>query len=174
MAMHKFDIEEQIDCAIREIGAKKHLRQLEQNITNKRRMWFYTVSVAASLIIFLSLGINYKLNYDVKMAGYEYNLVSGQRGGSGITALMDAKNINDALEMIYNVRDSVDKEIQSPMYNDSEYLIQLEIDSQELDLLEAVCYMRLGKYFKAKRLLKNIVKANGYYSNEAKKLIDSI
>lgn len=170
--MNKFDIEEQIDCAIREIGAKKHLQQLEHNVANKIRM--YTVSVAASFIIFLSLGINYKLNHDVMKAGYEYNLGLSQRGGSVITALMDTKNIKEALEMIDKERASVDKEIQNPMYNDSEYLIKLEMDSQALDLLEAVCYMRQGKYFKAKKLLKNIVMANGYYSKEAKNLIDSI
>lgn len=174
MVMHKFDIDEQIDCAIREMGAKKHLQQLEHNIANKRRMRMYTVSVAASFIIFLSLGINYKLNYDVKKAGYEYNLGLDQRAGSGITALMDNKSIKEALEMIDKARVNVDKEIQNPMYNDSEYLIQLEMDSQELDLLEAVCYMRQGKYFKAKKQLKNIVRENGYYSKEAKNLIDSI
>ena len=129
---------------------------------------------AASFIIFLSLGINYKLNHDVMKAGYEYNLGLSQRGGSVITALMDTKNIKEALEMIDKERASVDKEIQNPMYNDSEYLIKLEMDSQALDLLEAVCYMRQGKYFKAKKLLKNIVMANGYYSKEAKNLIDSI
>ena len=82
--------------------------------------------------------------------------------------------LKTVLEMIDKARENVDKEIQNPMYNDSEYLIQLEMDSQELDLLEAVCYMRQGKYFKAKKQLKNIVRANGYYLKEAKNLIDSI
>ena len=66
------------------------------------------------------------------------------------------------------------KEIASPSSDDPEYMTQLKIDSQELDLLEAVCYMRQGKYFKAKKYLKRIVAGGSHFSAEAEKLLGEL
>jgi hypothetical protein len=53
-------------------------------------------------------------------------------------------------------------------------MTQLQMDEQELDLLEAVCYMRQGKYIKAKRALRQIVQSAGHYSHEAEQLLSSL
>lgn len=173
MAM-KFDLNEQIDCAIRERGAKSHLMELEKEIRQKNRFMIRAVSIAASLLLILTVGIDLKLGSDIKSVGYAFNPVQGQSGGSQITALMQDYNIEEALRYIDEARVLVAKEIASPSSDDPEYMTQLNIDSQELDFLEAVCYMRQGKYFKAKRYLKRIVAGGSHFSAEAEKLLGEL
>ena len=170
----KFDLNEQIDCAVRERGAKSHLIELEKDIQQKNRWLTMTTSIAASFLILLTIGLDIKLSGDIREIGYAFNPVAGQSGGSEITALMEDKLIKEALDQIESARIALSNEMQNPSYDDEAYIVQLEMDAQELDLLEAVCYMRQGKYFKAKRCLKDIVDGKGSYSSEAEELLNSL
>ena len=172
--MKQFDLEEQIECAVREKGAKAHLAALEQSIMQRQRVLVRTLSIAASFILLIGVGVDLKLSNDVRAVGYAFNPVEGQSGGSEITALMERKEIKEALAKIDEARIIVGQEIADPISDDPDYLTQLEIDSQELDFLEAVCYMRQGKYFKAKKALKEIASSDGHYSNEAESLLKAL
>lgn len=170
----KFDLNEQIDCAIRERGAKSHLMDLEKEIQHRNSLWVRTVSIAASFLILLSVGIDVKLSADIREVGYAFNPVEGQSGGSEITALMESKEIKKALVKIDESRVIVANEFENPVSEDPDYMTQLQMDEEELDLLEAVCYMRQGKYLKAKRALRQIVQSAGHYSHEAEQLLNSL
>ena len=172
--MKQFDLDEQIECAVREKGAKAHLAALEQSIVQKQRVLVRTLSIAASFILLMGVGVDLKLSNDVRTVGYAFNPVEGQSGGSEITALMESKEIKEALVKIDEARIIVGQEIADPISDDPDYLIQLQMDSQELDLLEAVCYMRQGKYFKAKKALKEIASSDGHYSHEAESLLEAL
>lgn len=170
----KYDLNEQIECAIRERGAKSHLMGLEKEIQHRNRLLARTMAIAASFLLLLTIGIDVKISADIREVGYAFNPVEGQSGGSEITALMERKEIKVALVKINEARSIVDQEIADPISDDPDYLTQLQMDSQELDFLEAVCYMRQGKYFKAKKALKAIVTAAGHYSHEAESLLESL
>lgn len=170
----KFDLNEQIECAIRERGAKSHLMALEKEIQHRNGLWIRAVSIAASFLILLTIGIDVKLSADIREVGYAFNPVEGQSGGSEITALMESKEIDKALVKIDEARLVVAEEIEHPVSDDSDYMTQLQMDQQELDFLEAVCYMRQGKYLKAKRMLRKIVHSAGHYSHEAEQLLSSL
>ena len=170
----KFDLNEQIECAIRERGAKSHLMNLEKEIQHRNSLWVKTVSIAASFLILLTIGIDVKLSADIREVGYAFNPVEGQSGGSEITALMESKEIDKALTKIDEARLVVAEEIANPVSDDPDYMTQLQVDEQELDFLEAVCYMRQGKYIKAKRALRQIVQSAGHYSYEAEQLLSSL
>lgn len=172
--MMKFDIDEQIECAVREKGAKAHLVELEGSIRQRQRVRMRTMSIAASLLLLIGVGVDLKLSSDIRTVGYAFNPVEGQSGGSEITALMESKEIKAALSKISEARVMVAEEMQSPSSDDADYLVQLETDAEELDFLEAVCYMRQGKYIKAKRALKDIVKGNGHFSSEAAELLKTL
>ena len=172
--MKQFDLEEQIECAVREKGAKAHLAALEQLIMQRQRVLVRTLSIAASFILLIGVSADLKLSNDVRAVGYAFNPVEGQSGGSEITALMERKEIKEALAKIDEARIIVGQEIADPISDDPDYLTQLEIDSQELDFLEAVCYMRQGKYFKAKKALKEIASSDGHYSHEAESLLEAL
>lgn len=170
----KFDLNEQIDCAIRERGAKSHLMNLEKEIQHRNSLWVKTVSIAASFLILFTIGIDVKLSADIREIGYAFNPVEGQSGGSEITALMESKEIDKALAKIDEARLVVAEEIANPISDDPDYMTQLQMDEQELDLLEAVCYMRQGKYIKAKRMLRQIVQSSDHYSHEAEQLLNAL
>ena len=170
----KYDLNEQIECAIRERGAKSHLMNLEKEIQQRNRLLARTVAIAASFLLLFTIGIDVKISADIREIGYAFNPVEGQSGGSEITALMESKEIKAALVKIDEARIIVDKEIADPTSDDPDYLTQLNIDSEELDFLEAVCYMRQGKYFKAKKALKAIVADAGHYSQEAESLLEAL
>lgn len=172
--MKQFDVEEQIICAIREKGTKNHLASLEREVVARSKRNFRYVAVAASLLLMLTVSFDVKLSHDVRSAGYAFNPVEGQSGGSEITALMQDKNISEALIKISEARGLIDEQRRNPTYEDAEYMVQLEIDTQELDFLEAVCYMRQGKYFKARRCLKQIALKEGHFSAEAEKLLGEL
>ena len=172
--MKQFDLDEQIECAVREKGAKAHLAALEQSIVQRQRVLVRTLSIAASFILLMGVGVDLKISNDVRTVGYAFNPVEGQSGGSEITALMESKEIKEALVKIDEARIIVGQEIADPISDDPDYLTQLEIDSQELDFLEAVCYMRQGKYFKAKKALKEIASSDGHYSHEAESLLEAL
>ena len=170
----KFDLNEQIDCAIRERGAKSHLMVLEKEIQRRNSLWVRTVSIAASFLILLTIGIDVKLSADIREVGYAFNPVEGQSGGSEITALMESKEIDKALTKIDEARLAVAEEIVNPVSDDPDYVTQLQMDEQELDFLEVVCYMRQGKYIKARKALSRIAHSAGYYSHEAEQLLNSL
>lgn len=170
----KFDLNEQIECAVRERGAKSHLMELEKEIQRRNSLWVRTLSIAASFLIVLSIGIDVKLSADIREIGYAFNPVEGQSGGSEITALMESKEIKKALGKIDEARVVVADEIKNLVSDDPDYKIQLQMDEQELDFLEAVCYMRQGKYIKARKVLRRIAHSAGYYSHEAEQLLNSL
>lgn len=172
--MKQFDLDEQIECAVRERGAKEHLASLERSLVQHQKRNFRFAAIAASFLIMLTVGLDVKLSGDIRTVGYAFNPVDGQSGGSEITALMQNKDIKEALVKIEEARVLIQEEKDNPAYEDQDYLTQLDTDGQELDLLEAVCYMRQGKYIKSRRALKQIVSAGGYYSSEAEKLLGQL
>ena len=172
--MKQFDIEEQMICAIREKGAKEHLVGIERELVKRRRRNSWYVAVAASLVLMLAVGLDIKLSHDVRTVGYSFDPVAGQSGGSEITALMQERNIEKALVKISLARDLINEERSNPTYEGPEYMTQLEIDVQELDFLETICYMRQGKWIKAKCRLKRIATGGGHFSTEAEKLLGEL
>ena len=87
---------------------------------------------------------------------------------------MQEKRIDEALEKIGSARVEINARLADPVSDDPEYLTQLGIDSQELDLLEAVCRLRKGQYLRARKSLKVIVNAGGAWSEDADRLLEEL
>ena len=168
------NLDRMLECAIREKWAVEHMKELDRREKIRRRRYVrsWAFGVAASFAIVI--GIDAKLSHDARTAGYTFDPTFGQMGGSEITALMQERNIDEAVRQIDIARVRIDKEIADPASSDPDYLLQLESDRQELDLLDAVCLMREGKYFKARKALKAIVEEGGAYKAEAQKLLGEL
>ena len=163
-----------MEAAIREKGAIAHLKRYESSLRlRQRRIIWMTVSIAACLALFLS-GAGLKLGHDARSAGYAFNPVEGQMGGSEITALMQEGQIPEALKAIASARASVRAEILDPSSDDPAYALQLQTDEQELALLEAVCYMRQSRWFKSRKMLRAIAREGGAFSAEAEMLLEQM
>ena len=164
---------ELLEDAIVEKGAIAHMQDLDRRQKQHRRAWFYSIAAAAACII-LFFGVSLKLGHDAQTVGYAFNPVDGQMGGSEITALMQNHQIAEARVAITEAREKLAQEIENPSSSDPEYMEQLSIDSQELDLLDAVCLLREGRYFKAKKALQQIVKDNGAFASDAQSLLEAL
>ncbi len=173
MISNNEELIELLEDAIVEKGAIAHMQDLDRRQKRHRRLWFCSVAAAAACII-LFIGVSLKLGHDAQTVGYAFNPVDGQMGGSEITALMQNHQMAEAREAIIEARGKLVQEIDNPSSSDPEYMEQLSIDSQELDLLEAVCFLREGRYFKAKKALQQIVEGNGAFASEAQSLLEAL
>lgn len=172
---NKFDeLDEILECAIREKNAIEYMEALDERKHSlmKRRVVYVICGMAACLIIFC--GTNIKLKNDIRRAGNAFDPLYGQAGGSEITALMKDNRLDEARTLIVTEKKRLEDEMLSPTSTDPEYTAQLTIDNEELELLDAVCLMRKGQYFKAVKALKKIVSADGAFADEAKKLLRDI
>lgn len=172
--MKNDNLDTMLGCAIREKGVMEHMAEIDRHEQRqrRRRVQFFSYGVAACLAVIVCTGM--KLIHDARTAGYAFDPAFGQMGGSEITALMAENHIDEAVFKIEDARADLSYEKAAPSSTDPEYLQQLEADEQELDLLEAVCLMRKGRYFKAKKTLKSIIAEDGAWSAEAKQLLESM
>lgn len=168
------NLDEMLECAIREKGAIEYMERLDRRKMIRRRKSILYWSCSAAAAIAVLIGLNLKLGYDARSAGYSFDPAFGQMGGSEITALMQEKRISEAEARIKQARLRLAEETAFPSSSDPDYLLQLSTDSQELDLLDAVCLLRKGRYFKAKKALKAIVEAGGAFAEEAGQLLERL
>ena len=83
-------------------------------------------------------------------------------------------NYSEAKENIEKARQLIAKEQSNayPTQEETEYHQQmLKLDSDELDWYQALLYAKTHKFFKAKKLLKQIAKSDSRYNEEAKTLL---
>lgn len=169
------NLDELLECAIRETGAIRHMEELAR-LNQKRRMFLQALSYGAAACLFIGapFGIDHKLSGEARKVGYAFIPADGQAGGSEITALMQDKKIAEAKDLIVAAKVQIEEEMKAPPSDDPEYLIQLTADKEELDLLEAVCLLREGRYFRAKKALKKITSTDGAFAKEAKELLKKL
>ena len=172
MNKEDFNLDEMLECAIREKGAREYLLRVEARNRRRHRRWL-TASYSFAACLILVVAGAWAISHKTQVAGYAFDPVAGQMGGSEITALMHERRIKEALVKIEDAREQLNHEIEDPSSEDPDYLIQLEADRQELDFLTAVCTMRQGRYLKARRILKEIARDEGAYAEEAQSLLDS-
>ena len=98
MQVMKNDIDEMLECAIREKGLLADMAKLDAAALKheRRRTVTFVCSIAACLIMFI--GIDLSLSSIARRVGYGFEPAAGQMGGSEITALMQEKRIDEALE----------------------------------------------------------------------------
>lgn len=169
------NLDEMLECAIRERAAFERMEELDRLARERHHRVMRFCSFAAAACISAVAVVAGVLRHEARTAGYAFDPAYGQMGGSEITALMQEKQIDEAVCKISDARALLEEEIShiSPD-EDPDYKLQLSNDLQELDLLEAVCHMRKGNYFKAKKALKAIVAAGGTYSDEAETLLGNM
>lgn len=168
------NLDELLECAIREYGIIRHMEDLARREHRRRTQLKYFSYGVAACVIMAGGGLDLELRRDARSAGYAFIPADGQAGGSEITALMQERKIDQAQALIVLAKEKVHEEILAPVSSDPDYLTQLEADKDELNLLDAVCLLRKGKYFKAKKALKAIASANGAFAEEARTLLKEL
>lgn len=168
------NLDELLECAVREAGAIRHMEELDRQERMRRRGMRFMSYGAAACVSLGAFGMDYKLSSDARKVGYGFIPADGQAGGSEITALMQEKKIDEARELIVEAKSKIEEEFAVPLSDDPEYMAQLAADKDELDLLDAVCLLRKGKWLKGKKALKKIEAESGAFAQDAKDLLEKL
>lgn len=166
--------QQEIAQAIRRKGAKGLLKETEAKVRRKKAFKIYlpTLAVAASLAIicfsYVSISECSKMGYGIELSQTQI------RGGNNeVLSLIEAKEYKAALALIE------EEQATQPIFDisaeEGEYeALQHAQMIEDLEWYKAVTYMRMGKPRKARHCLREIVDNEGYYSEEAGKLLSNI
>lgn len=167
MAIDNNILEKQLEYAIIERGAIKHLEEYERVKAKIRIRRIRTASYSAAAGLILAACIGGKESFDARSAGMAEDINNYAKSGSVIIAHMNEGNNKAALKEIADIRIN---RADSPSPDDE----WAQYESQELDYLEAVCLLRQGKFISARKALKAIINGNGFFAVKAKSLLDKM
>lgn len=150
---------------------KEYLQSLERDIkvqemTERRRRTFAmrisSIAVAACLV--LGVFVHFDTQSDYRQYGLGIELAVSRGGGYSdkVAELINDGNYDEALSLIAEA-ENFEFWIKNPNQ-----------EQNNIQWYKAVAYMRMGKYIKAKRLLKQIASSDNHHSSEAQKALDEI
>ena len=166
VALHR-----EIVQAIRMKAAKVHLQKVERQIrTEERRRKVFTIrivtaAIAACLAVGIFVDIDNRGNYKDYAAG-----ITIAQAAQAAPTRGERDVVNDVVIKIK------DKNYTEALATIEEAMVQ-DISVSERDELEwykAVTYMRMGKWVKACKLLKQIAASDSAYSEDAQKALDEL
>lgn len=153
--------------AIRMKAAKEHLQKVERQIrAEERRRKVFTIRIAAvALAACLVVGVF--VDYDNRGNYKDY----------AIQITIEPKIVRGWHEYVNEVAIKInDEEYKAALATIEEAMAQ-DISVSERDELEwykAVTYMRMGKWIKARKLLKQIAASDSAYSEDAQKALEEL
>lgn len=161
MLRKDFELHQMTVSAIRRSGAKEFLKQYELAKIHRRKVFRIRLSsgaIAACLLIAFGLHFHIASLYE----NYGGSIVIEQVGLN--------RGDDDSLAQIYDA-------IEDNNYEEAIQLIEACEDEQYADMLQwykAVCYMRDGKYIKAKKLLEEIATSDSDFAEDAKAALEAL
>lgn len=162
---------------------KEYLQSLERDIkvqemTERRRRTFAMriSSIAAAACLVLGVFVHFDTQSDYRQYGLGIELAISRGGGDSdkVAELINDENYDEALSLI------AEAEAKPFVCDDpNTEIIEAEQDEyrreqDELQWYKTVAYMRMGKYIKAKRLLKQIASSDSEYKDEAQAALDAL
>ena len=180
--------------AIRLKAAKEHLQAVERKIQAKerrRQVFIVTLSniaraVAACLIIAVIAGSSYYyvdtvntyrdcgLNIQSEILAERGGARGEERYSDRAIAAMENGDYELALDIIEE-GESIKFAFDDPNSTLREQaLLEFKFEQEDLQWFKAVTYMRMGKWIKAKRLLKEIATSDSYYKTKAQEVLKGL
>lgn len=160
VALHR-----EIVQAIRMKAAKEHLQKVERQIrTEERRRKVFTIRIAAvALAACLVVGVFVDYNYRESYKGYGFDNIEllAARDGGTISQVVSEINDEEHKAALATIEKAMAQDV-----NVSE--------RDELEWYKAVTYMRMGKWIKARKLLKQIAASDSAYSEDAQKALEKL
>lgn len=162
---------------------KEYLQSLErdikmQKITERRRRTFAMriSSIAAAACLVLGVFVHFDTQSDYRQYGLGIELAISRGGGDSNKAAVaiNEGHYDEALSLIAEgeakpfVCDDTNPEIVEAERD------EYQREQDELQWYKTVAYMRMGKYIKAKKLLKQITLSDSEYKDEAQAALDAL
>lgn len=161
VALHR-----EIVQAIRMKAAKEHLQKVERQIrAEENRRKVFTIRIAAAaLAACLVVGVFVDYNYRESYKGYGFSdnieLLAARDGGT-ISQVIGEINDEEYKAALATIEEAMAQDISVS-------------ERDELEWYKAVTYMRMGKWIKARKLLKQIAASDSAYSEDAQKALEEL
>ena len=165
--------------AVRMKGLKAYLQQVERDIQQKEHRFRKRAIVVrfgfyAAIAACLAVGIFIDAEYSGQCRNVGRGIVLsefGVRGGSSIDIIYEKIQGND-----FRAALSLIEEAQSIQYSLSnpDAIAQYRAEQQVLEWYKAVTYMRMGKWIKARRVLKRIAASDSHYKTQAQSVLEQL
>ena len=180
-------IQREIVQAIRMKAAKEHLQAVEREIqANERRRKVFairisSVAIAACLVLGVFFHVDTVTTYRDCGMSIQSEIIAEQGGARGgekhsdrAIDAMESGNYELALNII-GEGETIEFTFADPNPTLREQArLEYNIEQNDLKWFKAVTYMRMGKYIKAKRLLKEIAASNSFYKDDAQKILHEL
>ena len=154
--------------AIRMKGAKEHLQKVERQIrAEERRRKVFTFRIAA-VAIAACLAVGVFVDVDNR---------SDYRNYGEMIAIAAEPAVRGARDVVNEVAQYITENnyTEAMAVIDEAATMELSVsDQQELEWYKAVTYMRMGKWIKARKLLKQIAASDSAYSEDAQKALEEL
>ena len=152
--------------AIRMKAAKEHLQKVERQIRaeERRRNVFKRLAPVIALAACLVVGVFVDYNYRESYKGYGFSdnieLLAARDGGT-ISQVIGEINDEEYKAALATIEEAMAQDISVS-------------ERDELEWYKAVTYMRMGKWIKARKLLKQIAASDSAYSEDAQKALEEL
>lgn len=138
---------------------------------------FATVAVAAVLVVGVFFHIDIRndyITYGQQITLQDVELRGGESAAEPIIAAMDAAEYDRAMELI-EAAEARTLSVEGLSAAEAEYERAVYVAEQEdVQWLKAVTLMRMGKWWQARRVLKDIASSDSYYREEAQAVLDAL
>ena len=161
-------LHQELVLAIQMKGAKAYAR-------HRRRMfiWRISTSVAVAACLVVGIFVNASYTHQCRLVGAGMELPEyGARGDSSLDAICEKIQNRE-----YKTALSLIEELQSIQFSisDEDAIKKYKAEQQVLEWYKAVTYMRMGKWVKARKLLKQIAASDdNFYKEEAQAVLDKL
>ena len=151
--------------AIRMKAAKEHLQKVERQIRaeERRRNVFKRLAPVITLAACLVLGVfvDYDNRGDYKDYAANIEITPSRATGYEVNEVIYKIAENNYTEALATIEEAMAQDISVS-------------ERDELEWYKAVTYMRMGKWVKARKLLKQIAASDSAYSEDAQKALEEL
>lgn len=151
--------------AIRMKAAKEHLQNVERQIRaeERRRKVFKQLAPVIALAACLVVGVfvDYDNRGDYKDYAANIEITPSRAAGYEVNEVIYKIAENNYTEALSTIEEAMAQDISVS-------------ERDELEWYKAVTYMRMGKWIKARKLLKQIAASDSAYSEDAQKALEEL
>lgn len=151
--------------AIRMKAAKEHLQNVERQIRaeERRRKVFKQLAPVIALAACLVVGVfvDYDNRGDYKDYAANIEITPSRAAGYEVNEVIYKIAENNYTEALATIEEAMVQDISVS-------------ERDELEWYKAVTYMRMGKWIKARKLLKQIAASDSAYSEDAQKALEEL
>lgn len=151
--------------AIRMKAAKEHLQKVERQIRaeeNRRKVFTIRIAaVALAACLVVGVFVDYDNRGDYKDYAANIEITPSRAAGYQVNEVIYKIAENNYTEALATIEEAMAQDISVS-------------ERDELEWYKAVTYMRLGKWIKARKLLKQIAASDSIYREDAQKALEEL